>query len=459
MKLMTLAVTVGTGVLSQFVVADGNAGFLEDSHVILGSRSMYYDADVRSNKASKTGAHTPDEREAATALRLDYKSGFTQGIIGFGIDAQAIEAIHLDGGTGHHLDGNANSFFPSNGDSAANNWSRINANAKFRVSQTELHVGGALAPALPILLSNDSRVTPQTYEGGILTSKDIPDLTFTAGEINKVSGRASSNATGLSVAGATKDSDSFTFGGVDYTPFGRSTNSLLKNLTVQYYYADLENFYKQNFFGLIHVVPLGDDQSFKTDLRYFDSTHDGKNGQAGYAFNNNSGYAKHAGEVDNKTYSAQFTYQLGSSSLMLGHIGISDDGGFVWANQGSLVDPVAQGAGGSDFYLFTNAMVGSFSRAGEQVNVGQYTYDFRNWVPGLKASFAYLSGDNIKAKVAGGSELHEAERDMRLDYVVQAGLLKGFGTTIRTGNYHGENTGTSSQDQTRIIFNYTYNFM
>ena len=459
MKLAVLAVSVGAGVISQFAMADGTGGFIEDSHVALGSRSMYYDADVRSNKASSTGAHTPDEREAGTALRLDYQSGFTKGTVGFGLDAEAIQAIHLDGGTGHHLDGNSNSFFPSNGTSAADNWSRINANAKFRISQTELHIGGALAPSLPILLSNDSRLTPQTYSGGILTSKDIPDLTFTGGEINRAAGRASSNSTGLSVAGATQDSDSFKFGGVDYTPFARSGDPLLKNLVVQYYYADLENFYRQNFFGLVHVLSLGNDQSFKTDLRYFDSTGDGKNGEAGYAFNNNGGYAKHAGEVDNKTYSAQFTYQLGGSAFMLGHVGVSDDGGFVWANQGNLVDPVAQGAGGSDFYLFTNAVVGSFSRAGEQVNFGQYTYDFRTWVPGLKASIAYLRGDDIKAKVAGGSDQSEAERDLRVDYVIQEGPLKGFGTTVRTGNYHGENTGTSSQDQTRIIFNYTYNFM
>lgn len=65
---------------------------------------------------------------------------------------------------------------------------------------------------------------------------------------------------------------------------------------------------------------------------------------------------------------------------MLGHIGVSDDGGFVWVNQGSIADPTAQGAAGSDFYLFTDAVVGQFSRAGEQVNFGQYLYDFRTLV-------------------------------------------------------------------------------
>ncbi|MGY4637231.1 OprD family outer membrane porin [Pseudomonas sp. TE24901] len=466
MKISTLALFITAALLAHQASADdfglgslgtgnGHSGFLEDSHAAISSRTMYYSADNRSGTAN-------DLREAATLLRFDYKSGYTQGTLGVGFDVMAFGALRLDGGDGHTagpgLAGNGNSFFPTknNGTEPADSFGRAAGNVKFRISQTELHVGGGLAPVLPILVSNDSRVAPQTFDGGILTSSDIPNVTFTGGELNHAQGRASSNSTGLSVAGATRDSNSFKFGGLDYKPFGSSDNAIAKNLTLQYYYADLEDFYKQNYFGLVHVLPLGNDQSFKTDLRYFDSTSDGKNGSAGYAFNNNGGYAKHAGEVDNKTYSAAFTYQLGGSSLMLGHIGVSDDGGFVWVNQGSIADPNAQGAGGSDFYLFTDAVVGQFSRAGEQVNFGQYSYDFKAYVPGLKASIAYLDGTDIKSKVAGGADQKENETDFRLDYVVQEGPLKGFGTTFRTGTYHGHNTGTADQDQTRLIFNYTY---
>jgi hypothetical protein len=466
MKISTLALSITAAVLAQQALADdfglgslgtgtGHSGFLEDSHASVSSRTMYYSADNRSGTNN-------DLREAATMLRFDYKSGFTQGTVGVGFDVMAFGALRLDGGDGHTagagLAGNGNSFFPTknNGTEPADSFGRAAGNVKFRISQTELHVGGGLAPVLPILVSNDSRVAPQTFDGGILTSNDIPNVTFTGGELNRAEGRASSNSTGLSVAGGQRDSDSFKFGGVDYKPFGSSDNVIAKNLTLQYYYAQLQDFYKQNYFGLVHVLPLGNDQSFKTDLRYFDSSSDGKNGQSGYQFNNNGGYAKHANEVDNKTYSAAFTYQLGGSSLMLGHIGVGDDGGFVWVNQGSLADPHAQGAGGSDFYLFTDAVVGQFSRAGEQVNFGQYSYDFKAYVPGLKASVAYLDGRDIKSKVAGGPDQKENEADFRLDYVVQAGPLKGFGTTFRTGTYHGKNTGTADQDQTRLIFNYTY---
>jgi len=45
---------------------------------------------------------------------------------------------------------------------------------------------------------------------------------------------------------------------------------------VQYYYANLEDYYQQHFAGLIHVLPLGDYGSLKTDLRYFKTTSDGK---------------------------------------------------------------------------------------------------------------------------------------------------------------------------------------
>lgn len=155
-------------------------------------------------------------------------------------------------------------------------------------------------------------------------------LTINAGKLESSSGRATSNPTGHSVAGGTQDSNHFRFAGGD--------RKVTKDLTLQYYYANLENYYKPNFLGLVHVLPLGEDQSFKTDLRYFDSNSDGKNGEAGYRFNNNDGYAKHPGEVDNKTWSAMFTYSLGSHSFTLGHQSISDDGGFVWLNQGSVVD-------------------------------------------------------------------------------------------------------------------------
>ncbi|MDD2059411.1 OprD family porin [Pseudomonas sp. GD03860] len=438
----TLAIAVAVGVLAQQA---GAAGFVEDSKLSLSSRTMYFNNDNRDGGA--------DNRESGQGFKVDYISGFTEGTVGFGVDAQALWGIHLDGGRGHHPDNS--SFFPSDTDgSASSQWARFGANAKARFSKTEAHFGSALAPNLPILVANDGRLLPQTFEGGTIQSKEIDNLTLNAGQLTHAMGRASSNRTGLSVAGASQDSNKFQFAGGDW--------KVTKDLTLQYYYSNLEDFYKQHFLGLVHVLPIAEDQSFKTDIRYFDSSSDGKNGETGYAFNNNGGYAKNAGEVDNKTWSAMFTYSLGGHAFLLGHQQIGDDGGFVWLNQGSVVDGNGrnEGAAGSSFYLFTDSMINQFARAGENTTFGQYSYDFaRLGVPGLKTSISYLRGDDIRSN-RGGSDYSEWERDARIDYVIQEGTLKGLGASLRHGVYRGGSSEASAdQDQTRLIFNYTYSFM
>jgi len=442
MNKSTLALAVAVGVMAQQA---GAAGFIEDSKASVSSRTMYYNADTREGAAN-------DQREAAQGLKFDYMSGFTQGTVGFGFDAQALVGIHLDGGRGHHPDNN--SFFPSDTDgSASDPWSRVAGNVKARISKTEAHLGGALQPSMPVLIANDSRLLPQTFEGGTITSKEIDNVTFNAGQLEHAAGRASSNTTGLAVAGGTEESNKFRYGGADW--------KVTKDLMLQYYYANLEDYYKQHFLGLVHVYPISATQSFKTDLRYFDSSSDGKNGDAGYRFNNNGGYAKNPGEVDNQTWSAMFTYTLGPNAFLLGHQRVSDDGGFVYLNQGSVVDGNGrnEGAGGSSFYSFTDAMINGFVRAGENTTFGQYTFDFASLgVPGLKASAAYLRGEDIKATNGVGKDQTEWERDLRVDYVIQTGALKGFGTTLRHGTYRGD-TNISAQDQTRVIFNYTYSFL
>jgi hypothetical protein len=449
MKKSTLALAVAFGVMAQQASA---AGFIEDSKASVSSRTMFWKNDQRESTGD-------DTRETATGLKFDYLSGFTQGTVGFGLDLQALVGIHLDGGRGNHVV--ANAITPTDTDgSATDNWSRIGGNAKARFSKTELRVGNALAPNLPILVANDGRILPAAYQGGIVSSKELDGVTFTGGQLTESIGRASSNWTDLSVAGATQGSDQFRFAGADW--------KVTKDLTLQYYFANLDDFYKQHFLGLVHVLPLGEDQSFKTDLRYFNSSADGKNdsGAAGYGFNNNSGYAKNTGEVDNTSWSAMFTYSLGGHALMVGHQQVSDDGGMVFLNQGNVTDGRGrpENNGGSSFYLFTDAMIDGFNRAGTNTTFGQYSYDFaRVGVPGLKAQIAYLYGDDIKGArgtTAFGKEYSQWERDMRVDYVIQSGPLKGLGTSLRQGSYRAETglNGAQDADQVRLFVNYTYAF-
>ncbi|MCY1176070.1 Porin-like protein NicP [compost metagenome] len=108
-------------------------------------------------------------------------------------------------------------------------------------------------------------------------------------------------------------------------------------------------------------------------------------------------------------------------------------------------------------------MINQFARAGENTTFGQYSYDFaRLGVPGLKTSISYLRGDDIRYKSGNGS-YSEWERDARVDYVFQEGTFKGLGVSLRHGVYRGGGGSGSEfvadQDQTRLIFNYTYSFL
>lgn len=458
MKKSTLALAVSVSVLA---TQAGAAGFFDDSKATVSSRTIYFEND---NREQFGATKASDQRQTATGLLFNFISGYTPGTVGFGLDVQSMLGVNLGGGITHHGVNTANTVTPVETDgSPVDDWSRTGANVKAKISKTEFKLGNALQPNLPILVSNDGRLLPQTFQGGILTSKELDGWTFTGGKLTQAAGRASSDWAGMAVNGGTQDSNSFTFAGADW--------KVTKDLTLQAYHSQLEDYFKQTFVGLVHVYPIANDQSFKTDLRYFDSRSDGKNGQTGYVFNNNGGYAKNAGEVDNKTWSAMFTYTLGGHALMLGHQDVGDDGGFVWVNNGSITkDGTSRthgmGEGGSSFYLFTDSMINQFARAGETTNFGQYSYDFaRLGVPGLKAAFAYLKGTNIKSQRGNLGDSSEWERDMRIDYTFQDGPLKGFGATLRRANYRGDFTGTNAQnshiadqDQTRLIFNYTYAF-
>lgn len=428
---------IGTGVFLMSVGQSASADFLNDSKATLGLRNFYFNNDYRDRAGPAGQSKTA---EWAQGLMLNYTSGYTAGTLGFGMDALGLVGMTLDSGQGRHR---GSSMIPSNGDSAVDEWSRLGLTAKARLNKSEVRYG-TLVPKLPILQSNDGRLLPQTFEGGQITSNDIDKLTLTAGQLEHATGRGSSDNTGLAVSGGRQESNKFLFAGADY--------KVTKDLVAQYYVANLEDYYTQQFFGLQHVLGLGEGQSFKTDLRYFDTSSSGANGSAGGRADGYrvSGYSRNSsGEIDNRTWSAIFTYSLGGHALTGGYQSVSDGSNFVQLNQGTLPD---KGAAGASLYLFTDRMITSFNRAGEQTWFTQYAYDFAAaGIPGLRASLVYLKGDNIKT--ATGSDQKEWERDMALDYVIQSGAFKGIGFGWRYGVLHSQ--ADANQDQNRVTVNYT----
>lgn len=425
-----IATAVGCGLAGTVAQAD----FLKDSHADLAMRNLYFNSDNRD------GAAKPSKTEEwAQGFILDYRSGYTPGLIGVGVDAMGMLGVTLDSGKGRHQ---GSTMIPSDGDSAASEWSSFGATAKARLSQTELRYG-QLMPKIPVLVASDGRLLPQTFQGVQLQSRELDNFTFMGGALNRAKGRASTDRTGLAVNGGTQESNRFYYGGVDY--------HVSRSLLLQYYGGQLEDYYTQHFAGLNHIWSLGDSGSLTTDLRYFRTRSDGANGtisgrSQGYVA---SGYTSNGdGEIDNDLWSAAFTYRFGGHALTLGYQDVSDDSNFVQINQGSI----DKGAGGSSLYLWTDKMLLNFTRAGERTGFAQYAYDFAPLgVPGLKATVMYLKGDHIQT--SSGVEQSEWERDISLDYVIQSGAFKNLGFTWRNGMSRSE--ATRNGDQNRLIVNYT----
>lgn len=439
---LVLAMAVGS--VAQSAAA---ADFIDDSKLLLSLRNNYFNTDNRESR-SKVGnaAYTGQNREWGQGFVLNFQSGYTPGTFGFGLDALGTLGIKLDGGGKAGKTGvtrTPGQLFPLDSDnSAVDDYSRVGLTGKVRYSKTELRVG-TLQTKLPVLLSNDGRLLPQTYEGYQVTSKDFDNLTLVGGLIEHAVGRSSTNETGLAVNGGTQQSNKFTYAGGDWAVTDR--------LTAQYYYGKLEDYYTQQFGGLTHVLPIGENQSLATDLRYFRTASDGANRTAagraeGYTA---TGYASTSGKIDNRVWSAAFTYSLGGNSLMLGHQRLSGGSGFYQVSQNSLPN---EGAGPGSYYLLTDRQVSSFIKAGERTSFGQYTYNFAALgIPGLRAGVIYLKGDNIRT--ASGDTQKEWERDASLDYLIQSGTFKGLGFAVRHASFRSQ--AASNVDQTRLIMNYT----
>ncbi|KAB0497677.1 OprD family porin [Pseudomonas vancouverensis] len=449
MNKSTLAMAVAVGVLAQQA---GAAGFVEDSKATLGLRNFYINTDNRD------GAGANKNEEWGQGFDLRFTSGYTQGTVGFGVDAIGLLGVKLD--STKAKSGNATgvsdggTVFPTDGnDGAADSFGSIGLTAKAKISQTELKLG-TLQPKLPVIVTNDGRLLPQTWQGGQISSSDIKDLTLIGGQIEQAKGRNSSNNENLSINGSNGSGNSnatgnnarsnkFYYAGGDY--------KLTKDLTAQYYYGNLEDFYKQHFLGLVHNWAIGPGV-LKSDFRYFNSSDDGANGHdpAYFSSGNYSGSASGRGKVDNNLYSGLFLYTVAGHTFGGGYQVSNGDSDFPWLNQGD----------GSSNYTITDMQIQKFGRAGERTWQARYAYDFAKvGVPGLTAGLVYLHGDNIDTVNAKGGEAangaSEWERDLSVAYVVQEGPLKNLGLAWKNATWRTDLPNTRSQDENRVILSYS----
>ncbi|WP_313243204.1 OprD family porin [Stutzerimonas nitrititolerans] len=389
------------------------AAFIEDTKAGLELRNFYYNSDNRNSANTKSKS---DEWAQGFILRVE--SGFTEGPVGFGVDALGLLGVKLDSSP----DRTGTGLLPSGDSGAPDDYSSLHATAKMKVSKTILKVG-AIEPKNMAIARSDSRLLPQTFQGAQLVSKEVDGLTLDLGYLTEQNNRDSSNYEDITYAGkggvAAGEAEDFMFAGATY--------SLMKNLTGAYYYSNLEEAYKQHSFNLVHVLPLGEDQSLKTDLRYARSTDDGSS------------------TVDNKAFGAMVTYSISGHSFGVAYQKMSGDTGFAYA--GASTDP----------FLVNYVMLSAdFANADEKSWQARYDYNFAAMgIPGLTFMTRYVTGDDFGA----GGNSKEWERNTDIGYVFQEGTLKNLGIKWRNGTYRSSNNGDKDIDQNRLIVSYTIPLM
>ena len=432
-RAITLA-TAGSVLLA--VPALASAAFIEDSTANLGFRNLYMNQDTRHNdntKANKT------KEEWAQAIMLDYKSGFTEGTVGFGIDIYAATGIKLDSGPNRTPD-----MFPQDTRHNANNdkrsvgsFGKLGGTAKVKVSESVLHVG-TLMPRLPILQSNlEGRLLPQVFTGGMVTSNEIKGLTAVLGHIDRVNQRSSSDherlqmnsqrkgitsrKTNKPIAGQPNKlntSNSFDFANPNY--------KWDDSLTTGYSFARLQDLYKQHMVNAVHLLPLGDKRSLKTDVRLSRSTSDGDY------------------RVDNKAFSGMMTYNFGFNKLGLGYQKMTGDTGFSYVQ-------------GADPFLVNYVANRDFAARDEASWQIRHDYNFAGvGIPGLTMFNRYIKGtgaDLGRNALGKKKEGREWERDFDISYAFQEGALKNF--NVRWRNSTLRSNVTKSLDDNRLILAYT----
>ena len=424
-SLIALAVAVAGTPLAMASQADSK-GFVEGSSLTLTNRNYYFNHDRKDGR--------DDSHDWAHALLLDYASGFTQGPVGFGVDAFAHGVLKLDG-----RNGGAGNLHVNN-DGETDSFAGVGASVKLRLSETTLKYG-ILQPYNPVLAAAGSRIKPQKARGFELTSNEISDLSLQAGHFTAATGyRGNSTHDVMLALYAGIEADSVDYLGGDYR--------INDNLSASLYASEYEDVWRQYYTNLNYSLPLADAQSLGLDFNLYRSKDTG---------------SADAGEVDNTAWSLAGSYAFGAHKLTLGYQQVDGDEPFDYVGFGS------EGSAGYSIYLANSVHFSDFNGPGEKSVQLRYDLDMADYgVPGLSFMLRHLQGDDIdgsKADAAGayagyyGSNDEERETDLEAKYVFQSGELKDLSLRVRQAWHRGSASTGGYQNQFRLMVEYPMNLL
>lgn len=413
---LSAAVFAGTLVMALGMPASAQEGegFIDGTRATLNLRNFYFNRNFVDPRHAQSKAE-----EWTQSFIFNLQSGYTQGPVGFGVDALGMLAVKLDGGGGTYGTG----LLPRGTDGTPpNSFGRLAVAAKAKFSETELRAG-EWAVMLPVLRSDDGRSFTQTFQGAMLTSKEITNLTLYGGQMRQNSPRDDGSMEDMSyrdgLNAITATSDRFNFAGAEYA-FGDKSK-------VGLWHSRLEDIYQQSYVQFQHVQPLSDSLALSANLNYFIGKDEG---------------SARAGDLDNKTFSGMFGLHTGAHVFYVGLQKVGGDNGWMRVN------------GTSGASLVNDSFTSAYDLPEERSWQLRHDYDFAALgVPGLTMMNRYISGDNIRTDTTDDGK--EWGRESELAYTVQSGTFKNLNIKWRNSSLRRDSSFSNNDfNENRLIFNY-----
>lgn len=432
MKLSAIAFAVAASA-SQLAMASAQSeskGFVEDGSLVLLNKNYAFYRDLHNGPGSQNYRN-----EWAHGILATFESGYTQGTVGFGIDAHAAQGLKLNSDRSNGTSGTGLLPTNSNGE-AEDDYSYAGGAVKARISNTELKYGN-LIPTAPVFATGTARLFPGTATGFQLLSSEVDGLNVDAGHFTSIrDGSASTNSDGtidLSYAGSV-DARSVDYAGGTY--------AFNDNLSATLFGAQLEDVWNQYYANLNYNIPLGDSRALNFDFNIYDTSETGD---------------ELVGKIDNTTWSLAAAYTMGAHKFTLAHQQVDGNEPFDYISM--------DGANSGDsIFLANSVQYSDFNGPNEKSWQARYDLDMAAYgVPGLSFMARYITGDDIDdSKYDGGpsgaygfygEDGKEWERNLEAKYVFQDGAAKDLSIRVRHAT-HRDNGFDSDLDEIRVITEY-----
>ncbi|QZP21992.1 OprD family porin [Pseudomonas sp. DR208] len=417
--------------LAVVAVEDPPEGFIEGSRFNVLARNFYFNRDDRKGQSSPTGNGYSEAW--AQGLIGRFESGFTQGTVGFGVDAFAMVGIKLDSGTGRSGGKGSFGVLPVDSENhPEDTYSKVGGAAKLRMLDTVIKAGDVF-PLTPVVAYGDSRVLPESFRGVTAQNTSLEGLTLQGG---RLSGMSQPSESGMNKGFATfyagpVDSPWVGYFGGDYT--------VNQHLSVSLYGSRLKDAWDQYYVGSVVSYPLGEDVSLFGDVNYYKAVDEGR---------------KKLGEFDNAIWSARLGVKVGAHSLALSHQRNNGDDDFDYLRQSDSI------------FLNNSIQYSDFNSPKERSWMVRYDLDMQAFgIPGLSFMTRYGKGtgadySNANAvymrRDAAGAPLTDQrrwERDIEAKYVVQSGNLKDLSLRLRQATVRSS-AFESDLEEVRLIIEY-----